>query len=70
MDEQDGSEFTVLVNAEEQYSIWRTGLELPAGWREVGRRGTKGECLAYVEETWADLRPLTLRRQMADGLSL
>ncbi|MEU6309439.1 MbtH family NRPS accessory protein [Streptomyces sp. NPDC047014] len=67
MDEHNEGEYTVLVNAEEQYSIWRTALALPEGWREVGKRGGKGDCLAYVDETWTDLRPLTLRRRMAGG---
>jgi MbtH protein len=67
MDEEERDEFavyTVVVNHEEQYSIWPLELAVPAGWREVGRTGPKAECLAYIEEVWTDMRPLSLRRQM------
>ena len=56
--------YIVVINDEEQYSIWPEGREIPAGWRAVGKSGTKDECLAYVEEVWTDMRPLSLRRQM------
>jgi MbtH protein len=56
--------YVVVINEEEQYSIWPEGREIPAGWRAVGKSGTKDECLAYVEEVWTDMRPLSLRRQM------
>ena len=56
--------YTVVVNDEEQYSIWPTFREVPAGWREVGQRGAKADCLAYIEETWTDMRPASLRRHM------
>jgi MbtH protein len=56
--------YVVVINDEEQYSIWPEGREIPAGWRAVGKSGTKDECLAYVEEVWTDMRPLSLRRQM------
>ena len=59
-------EYTVVVNHEEQYSIWPTGRELPSGWREIGQSGTKDECLKHIGEVWTDMRPLSLRRQM-DG---
>ncbi|MEU6237315.1 MbtH family NRPS accessory protein [Kitasatospora sp. NPDC047058] len=65
MDQQDGAVFTVLVNDEEQYSLWDAGRPLPAGWRETGARGTRQECLAYVDATWTDLRPLSLRQRQA-----
>ena len=60
----DDIEYTVVVNQEEQYSIWFSDREIPAGWREVGKRGPKAECLSYIEEVWTDMRPLSLRRQM------
>jgi MbtH protein len=60
-DWQDG-ELKVVVNHEEQYSIWPADRELPLGWREAGTQGTKAECLAYIEEVWTDMRPLSLRR--------
>jgi MbtH protein len=59
--------FNVVVNHEEQYSIWPADRELPAGWRAVGKSGTKKECLAYIEEVWTDMRPLSLRQRMAGG---
>jgi MbtH protein len=69
MQEEERDEFavyTVVVNHEEQYSIWPLDLAVPAGWREVGRTGPKAECLAYIEEVWTDMRPLSLRRSMGD----
>ncbi|AXK65459.1 MULTISPECIES: MbtH family NRPS accessory protein [Burkholderia] len=57
---------TVVINDEEQYSIWPTFRPVPAGWREVGVRGTKAECLAHIETVWTDMRPASLRRAM-DG---
>ncbi len=63
-DEEDTRTYTVVVNHEEQYSIWFVDREIPLGWREVGKSGTKPECLAYIEEVWTDMRPLSLRKQM------
>jgi uncharacterized protein YbdZ (MbtH family) len=57
----------VVVNHEEQYSIWRADRPIPAGWRDVGRFGSKADCLAYINEVWTDLRPLSLRRQLEGG---
>ncbi|HEX6525135.1 MAG TPA: MbtH family NRPS accessory protein [Streptosporangiaceae bacterium] len=54
----------VVVNDEEQYSIWPVGRDLPAGWRADGFTGTEEECLAYIDETWTDMRPASLRRWM------
>lgn len=56
--------YTVVVNHEEQYSIWAADQEIPLGWREAGKTGTKTECLEYIDEVWTDMRPLSLRRQM------
>jgi MbtH protein len=53
--------FDVVVNHEEQYSIWPDFKELPLGWKKVGKRGNKAECLAYISEVWTDIRPLSLR---------
>ena len=58
--------YKVVINVEEQYSIWPAERENPPGWRDVGPQGTKQECLAYIEENWTDMRPLSLRQQM-DG---
>ncbi|WP_328767483.1 MbtH family protein [Streptomyces sp. NBC_00286] len=56
--------YTVVVNDEEQYSIWPVSRDVPAGWRESGPRGSKEECLAHIEEVWTDMRPLSLRLRM------
>lgn len=56
--------YTVVVNHEEQYSIWLADRELPLGWREVGKRGSKAECLEYIQTVWTDMRPLSLRQEM------
>jgi MbtH protein len=62
--EGDTGTYRVVVNDEEQYSIWVEGLDLPVGWREEGTIGSKAECLAQIDEEWVDMRPLSLRRQM------
>lgn len=56
--------FRVLVNHEEQYSIWPEYKSIPAGWKDVGVTGDKKTCLAHVEKVWTDMRPLSLRRFM------
>ncbi len=63
-DADDNRSFKVVINLEEQYSIWFADREIPAGWRAVGKEGTKQECLAYIEEVWTDMRPLSLRKFM------
>ena len=65
-DVQEIRPYAVVINDEEQYSIWAAGRDLPAGWRRDGFTGTEEECLAYVDETWTDMRPASLRRWMAD----
>ncbi len=60
-----GECYAVVVNHEEQYSIWWAGRELPPGWREAGKQGTREECLAYIDEVWEDMRSSSLRRHMA-----
>jgi MbtH protein len=49
--------FDVVINHEEQYSIWPTYREIPAGWSAVGKRGSKQECLEHIEQVWTDMRP-------------
>ena len=56
--------FKVVINPEEQYSIWPADKENAPGWRDVGKSGSKEECLAYIEEVWTDMRPLSLRKAM------
>jgi len=67
-DEQDGRRYVVVVNDEEQYSIWPEGREIPLGWRADGTAGTKDECLAHIEKVWTDMRPKSLRDALAAGL--
>ena len=64
MEEEDTREYEVLVNAEEQYSLWLAGQAIPNGWRQVGPRGKKQVCLDYVKEVWTDMRPLSVRKAM------
>jgi MbtH protein len=61
---EDTDVYTVVINDEEQYSIWRVGRDVPRGWREVGNTGPKAECLAYIDEVWTDMRPRNLREAM------
>jgi MbtH protein len=63
-DDEDTRFYTVLVNDEEQYSLWLKDKPVPAGWRAVGKEGTKDECSQYVDEVWVDMRPLSLRKKM------
>lgn len=68
-DRADTRQYTVVVNPEEQYSIWFAGRDVPAGWMEVGKQGTREECLGYIEEVWTDMRPLSLRRRMEEDVA-
>ncbi|HEX9922949.1 MAG TPA: MbtH family protein [Anaerolineae bacterium] len=61
---EDNTIYKVVINHEEQYSIWPVGRETPLGWRDAGKEGTKTECLAYIEQVWTDMRPLSLRKKM------
>jgi MbtH protein len=65
-DQEDNRAYKVVVNGEEQYSIWFADRATPPGWHEVGKQGSKPECLAYIEEVWTDMRPLSLRKSMAE----
>jgi MbtH protein len=64
---EDTTIYTVVVNHEEQYSLWPATRELPLGWQEVGKQGLKAECLAYIKDVWTDMRPLSLRQKMASS---
>ncbi len=63
-EEEDQTQYVVVVNHEEQYSIWPVDRELPLGWKDAGKRGLKKDCLDYIEEVWTDMRPLSLRKKM------
>ncbi|HET8641516.1 MAG TPA: MbtH family protein [Pseudonocardiaceae bacterium] len=60
-DADDSRRYMVVVNGEEQYSIWLADREPPAGWRAEGTEGGRDECLAHIETVWTDLRPRSLR---------
>ncbi|SCB33740.1 MbtH family protein [Cupriavidus alkaliphilus] len=62
--DRDDATFLVLVNHEEQYSIWPDYKAVPGGWREAGFSGNRQACLDYIERIWVDMRPLSLRRFM------
>jgi len=64
-DEEDTTIYNVVVNFEEQYSIWPAQKENALGWSNAGKSGLKQECLAYIKEVWTDMRPLSLRKAMA-----
>ncbi|WP_133717705.1 MbtH family protein [Methylocaldum gracile] len=66
-DEDDTTIYHVVVNHEEQYSIWPEYKEVPIGWRTVGKSGPKQECLDYIKDVWTDMRPLSLRRHMEEA---
>ncbi|MCM4083097.1 MbtH family protein [Paractinoplanes hotanensis] len=61
----DDTQYTVVRNDEEQYSLWWTGRSVPAGWHEVGYVGTREQCLQYIEQVWTDMRPRSLREYVA-----
>ena len=62
MDED--AKYQVLINDEEQYSLWLADHDIPDGWRAVGKEGSKADCMTYVDEVWTDMRPRSLREQM------
>jgi MbtH protein len=63
-DEDDNRIYKVVINHEEQYSIWARDRANPLGWRDEGTVGTKKACLQHIDEVWTDMRPLSLRIQM------
>ncbi|MHC0066366.1 MbtH family protein [Nostoc sp. UIC 10890] len=66
-DKEDTTIYKVVVNHEEQYSIWPSDRQNPAGWNDVGKNGLKQECLDYIKEVWTDMRPLSLRQKMQES---
>lgn len=61
---EDTRKYKVVINHEEQYSIWFAERDNPLGWKDVGKSGTKQECLGYIKEVWTDMRPMSLRQKM------
>ncbi len=60
------SDGKVVLNHEEQYSIWPADKENALGWTDAGKDGPKAECLDYIREVWTDMRPLSLRKKMEE----
>ncbi|HLI69636.1 MAG TPA: MbtH family protein [Ktedonobacteraceae bacterium] len=73
MNQQENVFYKVVVNQEEQYSLWPVERANPSGWSDTGKSGSRAECLAYIKEVWTDMRPLSLRskavsdREKGDG---
>ena len=65
-EEEDKTIYKVVLNHEEQYSIWPAYRENPLGWRDAGKSGLKAECLVYIKVVWTDMRPLSLRKRMEE----
>ena len=63
-----GTEYRVVINHEEQYSIWLAGKEIPRGWKATGFVGSKAGALKHIEEVWTDMRPVSERRKIAEQI--
>ena len=66
-EEEDNTVYKVVVNHEEQYSIWPVDRENALGWNDAGKSGLISDCLAYIKEVWTDMRPLSLRKKMEEN---
>jgi len=66
---EDSRIYKVIINQEEQYSLWLSERANPLGWSDTGKSGLKQECLDYVREVWTDMRPLSIRNSMDNGRS-
>jgi MbtH protein len=64
LETEDKTIYKVVLNDEEQYSIWPVYKANALGWKDAGKSGSKEECLAYINEVWTDMRPLSLRNKM------
>lgn len=62
--DEDSRKYKVVLNHEEQYSIWLADRENALGWKDAGKEGTKAECLEHIDSVWTDMRPLSLRKHM------
>ena len=61
---EDTQQYKVVMNHEEQYSIWPADRENAPGWKDAGKQGPKAECLEHIKQVWTDMRPLSLRKKM------
>ncbi len=68
-EKEDTTIYQVVVNHEEQYTIWPESKEIPSGWQAVGKIGNKQACLDHIQEVWTDRRPLSLRLNMQQTAS-
>lgn len=69
-EDEDTTIYHVVINHEEQYSIWPEYKEVPKGWKAVSKIGPKQECLDYIKDVWTDMRPLSLRKAMMANAQL
>ncbi|MGV0715192.1 MbtH family protein [Mycolicibacterium sp. XJ662] len=68
--DDDKGTFLVLVNDEEQHSLWPSFADVPAGWRVVYGEADRPSCLEYIEQNWSDIRPKSLRERLAQGRTI
>ena len=61
---EDTTTYEVVMNDEEQYSIWPADRDNALGWKDAGKSGTKAECLEHIKQVWTDMRPLSLRKKL------
>jgi MbtH protein len=66
-EKEDNTIYKVVMNHEEQYSIWPADRENPLGWKDVGKVGAKADCFSHIKEVWTDMRPLSLRKKMEEA---
>jgi uncharacterized protein YbdZ (MbtH family) len=64
--DDEGGSFRVLVNDEEQHSLWPAFADVPAGWRVVFGDADRAACVEYIDQNWTDIRPRSLRERLAD----
>jgi uncharacterized protein YbdZ (MbtH family) len=69
-EQEDQTIYRVVINHEEQYSIWSVNRTTPPGWTDCGVQGTKAVCLEYIQSVWTDMRPLRLRKHMAEAAAM
>ena len=65
--DEDQTPYRVVLNHEEQYSVWPADREIPVGWTDEGTTGRKQVCLKHIKAVWTDMRPLSLRKRMEEG---
>ena len=65
--EDEKGEYLVLINGERQYSLWPARLDVPVGWKAIGPRGGRKDCLIWIDRNWTDMRPLSLTRPVPEN---